>query len=108
MHKYVKIGKINGKKKKKRVFSASWAGGDFGPVEHRCARGADGPAGPPAGDRAGTTPWERAHVPARRGGDDVRGGRGGRTGRSSTASEASRRFFVAVPVPMRTSLLYIQ
>jgi hypothetical protein len=26
MHKYVKIGKRNGKRKKKRVFSARWAG----------------------------------------------------------------------------------
>jgi hypothetical protein len=40
------------------------------------ARGADGPAGPPAGDEAGTAPWAQAHVLARRGGDGVRGSRG--------------------------------
>jgi hypothetical protein len=29
MHKYVRIGKRNGKRKKKRVFSANWAGGEI-------------------------------------------------------------------------------
>ena len=32
MHKYMKIGKRNGKRKKKRNFPANWAGGDFGPA----------------------------------------------------------------------------
>jgi hypothetical protein len=75
MNKYVKIGKRNGKMKKKRVFSASWAegGGDFGPTERGARAGADDLAGPPAGDEAGTAPWARAHVPARWGGDGVRG-----------------------------------
>jgi hypothetical protein len=53
-------------------------GGDFGPAESgRGGGGADGPAGPPAGAGAGTTSWVQAHVPARRGGDDVRGVTGG-------------------------------
>jgi hypothetical protein len=61
MHKYMKIGKRNGKRKKKRGFLLTGPGGIFGP------------AGPPAGDGAGTAPWVWAHVPARRGGDGVRG-----------------------------------
>jgi hypothetical protein len=58
MHIYMKIGKINGKGKKKRDFLLNGPGG-----------GVFGPAGPPAGDGAGTAPWARAHAPARRGDD---------------------------------------
>jgi hypothetical protein len=68
MHKYMKIGKRNGKRKKKRGFLLTGPGGNFGPVE--CGRAhtqAGGPVGPPAGDGAGMAPWERAHVLARRG-----------------------------------------
>jgi hypothetical protein len=63
--------------------------------------GAGDPADPLAGDEAGTTPWVRAHVPARRGGDGVRGVTGG--GGGDPAGEAPRRFSVAVPVLHRRS-----
>jgi hypothetical protein len=48
MHKYMKIGKINGKRKKKRDFPANWTGGDFGPARARARQAAQ--LGPPAGD----------------------------------------------------------
>jgi hypothetical protein len=53
-------------------------GGRFRPSRARAsAGGADDPSGPPAGDGAGMAPWVRAHVPARTGGDGVRGVTGG-------------------------------
>jgi hypothetical protein len=54
MHKYVKIGKEMEKGTKKRVSSASWAGGggEFGPAGARAAAWAGGPLGPPAGETA--------------------------------------------------------
>jgi hypothetical protein len=39
MHKYMKIGKRNGKRKKKRVFPLAGPGGIFGPAERGRARG---------------------------------------------------------------------
>jgi hypothetical protein len=48
MNKYMKIGKRNGKRKKKRDFPANWAGGDFGLAEP--ARRQAAQLGPPAGD----------------------------------------------------------
>jgi hypothetical protein len=82
MHKYMKIGK----RKKERDFLLTGSGGIFGPAKRRRAR-AGGPAGPPAGDGAGTAPWARAHVAARRGGDGVRGDDRGANRLESTASE---------------------
>jgi hypothetical protein len=53
MNKYVKIGKRNGKMKKKRVFSASWAeGGGFRPNRARRARGGRRPSRPTSGGRS--------------------------------------------------------
>ena len=73
------------KGKKKRVSSAGWARGKFGPAERGRAR----PRGQAAhlahqrGNGAGTAPWAWAHVPEGGGGDGVRGDDvGGRTDRS--------------------------
>jgi hypothetical protein len=55
MHLYMKIGKRNGKKKKRRDFPPNWAGGDFGPAGAR-ARAAARQAAQPAhgrGERRG-------------------------------------------------------
>jgi hypothetical protein len=73
MHLYMKIGKRNGKKKRKRDFPANWARGDFGPAEAR-ARAAARVSGP-AGPRKRGTAW--AHAPERGGGNGVRGEKGG-------------------------------
>jgi hypothetical protein len=63
MHKYMKIGKRNGKRKKKRVFPSSWAKGDFGPAERgrACVRAGRWPSQPTegrngAGERRGHGP----------------------------------------------------
>jgi hypothetical protein len=56
-----------GKKEKEKGFPANWAGGIFGLAE----------CGGQATHQRGTAPWARAHVPARRGGDDIRGCPGG-------------------------------
>jgi hypothetical protein len=51
---YIKIGKEKGKRKRKEISSASWVGGEFGPVEYgRAAAWAGSPLGPPAGERRG-------------------------------------------------------
>jgi hypothetical protein len=74
MHKYMKIGKRNGKRKKKRNFLLARPGWIFGPAERGRARAwAGGLAGSPARDGAGMASWAWAHAPARRGGDGVRG-----------------------------------
>jgi hypothetical protein len=88
-------------KGKRKGFSLlAGPGGGFRPSRAR----AGGPVGPPTGDRAGTAPWVRAHVPARRGRDDFRGVTGGGgTGWSSATGEAPRWFSVAVPVLLRWS-----
>jgi hypothetical protein len=105
MHKYVKIGKEMEKGTKKRVSSASWAGGGGGIRPSRSARGRMGrwPTWPASGGNGtGTASWARAHLPLRRGGT-VLGGDRGRTGRSSTAGEAPWRFSIGVPVLRRWS-----
>jgi hypothetical protein len=69
MHLYMKIGKRNGKKKKRRNFPPNWAGGisaQPGPRDKRPSRPTEG------GNDVGTAPWAWAHVPARRG-NGVRG-----------------------------------
>jgi hypothetical protein len=58
--------------KRKGGFLLTGPGG-FWPSRARARARTCGPAGPPVGNDAGTMPWARAHVPARRGGDDVRG-----------------------------------
>jgi hypothetical protein len=65
----MKIGKGNGKRKKKKGFSASWAGGSFWPsrARARAAAWAGGPLGPPVGETAwgwrGDGAVARAHMP---------------------------------------------
>jgi hypothetical protein len=61
------------KGKKKRVSSSGWAGGEFGPAERGRARprGQEAHLARQRGNGAGTVPWARAHVPARREGDGV-------------------------------------
>jgi hypothetical protein len=63
------------KGKKKRVSSAGWARGKFGPAERgrMRTRGQAAHLASQRGNSAGTVSWARAHVPARRGGDGVRG-----------------------------------
>jgi hypothetical protein len=74
MHKYMKIGKRNGKRKKKRDFPANWAGGILAQPRHAWQAAQHGL---PTRDDTGTAPWVRAHVPARRG-NAVRGAMRGR------------------------------
>jgi hypothetical protein len=74
MHKYMKIGKRNGKRKKKRNFSPNWAGGILAQLGHGRARGQAAQLGPPAGDGAVGT---GQRVRGRRGGNNVGGGGGG-------------------------------
>jgi hypothetical protein len=65
----MKMGKRNGKRKKKKEFSDSWAGGNFGLAERGRARG--GQAAQPAHGGAAMArwaPWARAHASARGGG----------------------------------------
>jgi hypothetical protein len=59
MHKYVKIGKRNGKRKKKRVFSASWAGGGGGDLAQPSA-GARARAGGVKGQLGHSARWRKA------------------------------------------------
>jgi hypothetical protein len=72
MHKYMKIGKRNGKRKKKRDFPANWAGGDFGPTG-ACAAG-----GPRNGKRSGDNVVGTGPRIRGRRGDNSVGGGGGR------------------------------
>jgi hypothetical protein len=52
MHKYMKMGKRNGKRKRKRNFSANWVEGKFRPSRAAGARAwAGGPAWPASGGR---------------------------------------------------------
>jgi hypothetical protein len=103
MHKYVKIGKRNGKRKKKRVFSANWAGG----ISAQPSAGARGQAAQPAQgreERHGRTPWVRAHTSEGGGGNGVGRGEKGRFAAVRTAAgEVPRRFFVGGPVLRRRS-----
>jgi hypothetical protein len=55
MHKYMKIGKRNGKRE--RDFLLAGPGGFLAQPAHQ----------------RGTARWAQAHAPARRGGDDIRG-----------------------------------
>jgi hypothetical protein len=80
----MKIGKGNGKRKKKKGFSASWAGGEFlaqPSASARAAAWAGGPLGLPAGETTwgrrgdGAVAW--AHMPEE-GGLTARHGDGGR------------------------------
>jgi hypothetical protein len=62
-----KIGKEKGKRKRKEISSASWAGGNSANrARARAAVRAGDPLGPPAGKRcgdgAGTSLWVRAHM----------------------------------------------
>jgi hypothetical protein len=57
-------------KGKRKGFSLLAGPGGFRPSRAR----AGGPVGPPTGNRARSAPWARAHLPARRGADGVRGG----------------------------------
>jgi hypothetical protein len=57
---YMKIGKGNGKRKKKKGFSTSWAGGEFLAQPSASARGRVGkqPTRPASGgDGVGTVSW---------------------------------------------------
>jgi hypothetical protein len=98
-YKYIyENGKRNGKRKKKKEFSASWAGGNFGPAkrgrsrgrrpsrpaEERRRRGGRRGRGPTHQREEGVTAWSCD---------------GGRTGRGSTGGEAPRRFSAEAPVP---------
>jgi hypothetical protein len=76
----MKIGKGNGKRKKKNGFSASWARGEFlaqPGASTRAASWAGGPLGPPAGEMAsgwrGDGVVARAHM-AEEGGLTARNG----------------------------------
>jgi hypothetical protein len=62
-------------KEKRKGFSLLTRPGGIRPSRARARARSDGPAGPPAVDGVGTAPWARAHAPARRGGDGVRGGK---------------------------------
>jgi hypothetical protein len=53
----MKIGKGNGKRKNKKGFSASWAGGEFLAQPSASARAATW-AGSPLGSLVGETAWE--------------------------------------------------
>jgi hypothetical protein len=59
MNIYMKIGKRNGKRKKKRDSQLAGRGGDFGPAE----RGQVAHQARQWGNGAGTVPWAWAHVP---------------------------------------------
>jgi hypothetical protein len=50
------------KKEKERDFIASLAGGILAQPSAGTRAGVGGPLGPPAGNGAGTTSWEQAHV----------------------------------------------
>jgi hypothetical protein len=63
MHKYMKIGKRNGKRKKKRDFLLTGPGG----ISAQPSAGARAGRRPSLARQWGTAPWARAHVPARRG-----------------------------------------
>jgi hypothetical protein len=75
MHKYMKIGKRNGKGKNKRDFLANWAGG------FRASRGGCAAARRAAqsahvkGNDMATASWARAHASEGGGGNGVGGGR---------------------------------
>jgi hypothetical protein len=86
MHKYMKIGKRNGKRKKKRGFLLTGPRGFLAQPAHQRGQRRDGAVG--AGPRVS---------------EEGRGRRYGGTGRSSTAGEAPRLFSVAVPVLCRRS-----
>jgi hypothetical protein len=60
---YMKIGKRNGKRKKKRDSQLAGPGGDFGPAE----RGQAAHQARQWGDGTGTAPWAWAHVPEKGG-----------------------------------------
>jgi hypothetical protein len=63
---YVKMGKRNGKKKRKRISLLTGPEGEFGPTGGaRAATRAGGLARPTIGSGVGTASWARAHVPAR-------------------------------------------
>jgi hypothetical protein len=89
MHLYMKIGKEKGENEKRKGFSVSWApGGNLAQPKARAPARAIGPARPATRhDARGVTLWTRAHMPARGGGNGVRGGKEGgspaavRTGR---------------------------
>jgi hypothetical protein len=63
MHMYMKIGKRNGKGKRKGISMLTRPGGDFGPARGR-ARGRR----PSLARQRGTAPWVQAHVPEGGGG----------------------------------------
>jgi hypothetical protein len=70
MHKYMKIGKRNGKSKKKRDFLLVGPGGIFGPAEREHARGQ---AAQPAHQRGTARGRRRGRGPTRqRGGEGQR------------------------------------
>jgi hypothetical protein len=75
MHKYMKIGKINGKRKKKRDFLLAGPGGFLAQPSARARAG--GPDGPPARDGAGR---RRGRGPTRQRGGEMTGGGGGGPG----------------------------
>jgi hypothetical protein len=62
---YVKMGKENGKKKRKMIFLANWAQGNS--AQPRARARPRGPSRPASGSGVGTVPCARAHVPARGG-----------------------------------------
>jgi hypothetical protein len=77
MNLYMKIGKRNGKKKRKRDFPANWAGGISAQPRRVRARprGRAAQSATEEGNGAGTAPWARGHAPERGGGNGVRWGR---------------------------------
>jgi hypothetical protein len=100
----MKMGKRNGKRKKKKDSQlAGSGGGGIWPSRARARARAGGPLGLPAGNGAETAPWAWAHVPEEGGLTAWSGDGGGRTSRGSTAGEAPRRFSAGVPVLRRGS-----
>jgi hypothetical protein len=64
----MKMGKRNGKRKKKKEFSASWAGGEFRPSRARARAGQAAQLARGGAAMAQRTPWAQAHASARGGG----------------------------------------
>jgi hypothetical protein len=103
---YMKMGKRNGKIKRKRVFLLAGPGGEIlaHPGASARAGAAGGPAGPSARETTRDGAVARAHTLVREGGLTTRSSDGGgEVDRSSIAGEIPRRFSVVGPVLWRGS-----
>jgi hypothetical protein len=102
---YMKMGKRNGKRKRKGNSCLLGRGEILAhPGASERARVAGGPAGPSARKTVGDGAMARAHTSAREGGLTARSSdRGGEVDRSSTTGEISRRFSAVGPVLWRGS-----